>query len=89
MTETLDRAEPESTGSAEPVVAEPRPQWGRTHTIWLLIALSFVPGAMVAMFREEWMALPAQLRAVAYLLSGVLIIAACGLIVMGGEKRDF
>lgn len=88
MTDTLDRTESESTGSANPVAVGPRRQWGRTHTIWLLVALSFVPGVVVALFREEWTALPAQLRAVAYFLSGVLIIAACGLIVTGGEKRD-
>lgn len=88
MTETLDRAESESTGSADPAAAEPHRKWGRTHTIWLLIALSFVPGVVVAMFREEWTALPAHLRAVAYFLSGVLVIAACGLIVTGGGKRD-
>jgi hypothetical protein len=79
MTETLEQ---------DPVTTEPRREWGRTHTIWLLIALSLLPGVIVALFREEWAALPGQLRAVAYFLSGILIIAACGLIVMGGGKRD-
>ena len=34
------------------------------------------------------MALPTQLCTVAYFLSGILIVAAFSLIIMGGEKRD-
>ena len=88
MTETLERAESQSPGSNETAVAQQRSRWSRTHTIWLLMALSLIPGVVVALFREEWAGLPAGVRGAAYVASGILITAACLLIVMGGEKRS-
>ena len=91
MTETLERAESLTPGSNEineTAVAEQRTRWSRTHTIWLLMVLSLIPGVVVAMFREEWAALPAGVRGAAYIASGILITTACCLIVMGGQKRS-
>jgi len=57
-----------------------RPVWKRTHVIWFLIALSMVPGVVAAAFREEWTALPAGVRMASYIVSGILIVAACALV---------
>ena len=58
----------------------------RTRTMWILIALSLVPGGAAAMSREWWHGLPPGVRLSAYILSGVLIVAACSLILMGDDK---
>jgi hypothetical protein len=55
-------------------------RWSRTHTIWLLMLLSLVPGGVILLDRELWTELPAGLRAAGYLISTVLIVAACALI---------
>ena len=88
MTETLERSESQTAGSNQTAVAEQRSRWSQTHTIWLLMVLSLIPGVVVAMFREEWATLPAGVRGAAYLASGILITAACSLIVVGGKKRS-
>jgi hypothetical protein len=62
--------------------------WTRTHTIWLLIVLSLLPGAVIALDRELWTELPAGIRAAAYLASAALIAAACALILRGGDKQE-
>lgn len=86
MPDTLERAEPESAGSHE-LVPDQRRRWSRTHTIWTLIVLSLIPGVVIALFREEWVLLPAGVRAAVYLTSAILIVAACSLILMSGDKR--
>jgi hypothetical protein len=73
MTETVDQR---------------RFRWSRIHTIWLLIVLSLIPGVVIALFRDEWMALPAGVRGATYLTSAILIAAACSLILMREENRD-
>jgi hypothetical protein len=62
MEETLPRVEPESTGSNESVSAQRRSRWTQTHTIWLLMVLSLLPGLVVAFDRELWTGLPAGIR---------------------------
>jgi uncharacterized membrane protein YhiD involved in acid resistance len=62
--------------------------WTRTHTIWLLILLSLVPGAVIALDREMWTELSAGVRAATYLVSATLIAVACWLIIRPEEKRD-
>jgi hypothetical protein len=57
-----------------------RPAWKRSHLIWLLIALSLVPGVAATAFRPEWSGLPAGVRMTAYIVSGILIVAACAVI---------
>src|SRR5690348_7614425 len=57
-----------------------RPAWKRSQLIWLLIALSLVPGVAAAAFRPEWSGLPGGVRMTAYIVSGILIIAACAVI---------
>jgi hypothetical protein len=65
----------------------PRPsRWTRTHTIWTLILLSLMPGVVVALFRDHWQELPAGVRAAVYLMSAILIVAACSLILTGGDR---
>jgi hypothetical protein len=88
MEETLPRVEPESTGSNESVSAQRRSRWTQTHTIWLLMVLSLLPGLVVAFDRELWTGLPAGIRGAAYLVSAALIAVACGLIIKGGKTRD-
>lgn len=61
-------------------------RWTRTHTIWALIVLSLIPGVVVALFQQHWLELPAGVRGAIYLTSAILIVAACSLILMGGEK---
>jgi len=60
--------------------------WTQTHTIWLLIALSLLPGGLIALDRELWTELPAGIRAAAYLISALLIAAACALILWGSRQ---
>jgi hypothetical protein len=67
---------------------EPRGRWSRGHTIWLLMILSLLPGALIALDRELWTGLPAGIRAAVYLTCTALIAAACVLIVKGGGDRD-
>ena len=73
MPDTLDRA-----------AQERRWRWTRTHTIWTLIVLSLLPGAVVVLFREEWTAMPAGFRGAIYLISAILIVAVFVLIVTAG-----
>jgi hypothetical protein len=63
--------------TAERPIAAERPVWNRTHLSWFLIALSLVPGVVAAAFRSEWSGLPAGVRMTAYIVSGILIVAAC------------
>lgn len=88
MTETLERAEAKQPGSNGPLDEPRRSRWTRTHTIWLLIVLSLVPGVVIALDREQWGALPAGIRAATHLTSAILIAAACSLILTGGAQRD-
>ena len=86
MPDTLPRAESETAGSTDrPIFERPR-RWSRTHTIWLLMILSLLPGVIIALDREAWTTLPAGVRAAVYVTCALLIAAACGLIIRGGEK---
>jgi hypothetical protein len=60
--------------------AAEEPVWKRSHLIWFLIALSMVPGVVAAAFRSEWAGLPDGVRMSAYVVSGILIVAACALL---------
>jgi hypothetical protein len=85
---TLEQADVHDAGSKETAPAQRRPRWSRTHTIWLTIALSLLPGVAAALFREHWAAAPAGMRWGAYVASAILILAACSFIVMGEDNRD-
>ena len=87
MQETLPGAELETAGSAETVLHQQKSRWTRTHTIWLLMLLSLLPGVVIALDRELWTALPAGVRGAAYMVSAALIVAACGLILRGADKH--
>lgn len=63
-----------------------RARWTRTHSIWTLITLSLAPGVAAAGFRDEWHQLPAAVRLSAYLLSGILLVAACWLMLTQGDS---
>jgi hypothetical protein len=54
--------------------------WRRAHTIALLTVLSLAPGLAAAVDRAWWHALPPGVRTSAYVVSGILILAACSLI---------
>ena len=86
--ETLEQADVHDAGSKETAPAQRRPRWSRTHTIWLTIALSLLPGVAAALFREHWAAAPAGIRWGAYVASAILILATCSFIVMGKDTRD-
>jgi hypothetical protein len=66
--------------------AAEKPSW-RARASWILMALSLAPGLLAAASREWWHGLPAGVRLSAYILSGVLIVAACGLIMVGIDRR--
>jgi len=87
MQETLERAESEGTGSSETMVDQPKRRWTQTHTIWLLMVISLLPGAVIALDREFWTMLPAGVRAATYLISAALIATACGLILSSGKSQ--
>jgi hypothetical protein len=70
------------------VVGRRPPRWTRTRTIWTLIVLSLAPGAAAAAAREWWHQLPAGLRLSAYIASGILLVAACSLIVGQDATSD-
>ena len=78
MSETVDRT---------PVTGPRPPRWTRTRTIWTLIVLSLGPGVAAAAARDWWQQLPAGVRLSAYILSGILLMAACSLIVGQGDTK--
>ena len=86
--ETLEQADVHDAGSKQTAPAQLRPRWSRTHTIWLTIALSLLPGIAAALFREHWAAAPAGMRWGGYVASAILILAACSFIVMREGNRD-
>jgi hypothetical protein len=86
MPDTLP-AQPEMAGATEPIETRPPRRWSRGHTIWLLMVLSLLPGVLIAFDREAWTTLPGGVRGAIYLTCAVLIAAACGLIIRGGEKE--
>lgn len=85
MPETLERTEHESAGS-DRSAGQRRFRWTRTHTIWILIVISLMPGVVVALFRDQWLLLPAGVRGAVYLTSAILIVAACSLILTRSEQ---
>lgn len=80
MSEVIDRSPPENAaGAAQTGDVVRSARWTRTNTIWLLIAVSLSPGVAAAAAREWWEQLPPGVRLSAYILSGILIVAACSL----------
>ena len=63
-------------------VPRPAPRWTRARTIWLLITLSLSPGVAAAVARDWWAQLPAGVRLSAYVFSGILLVAACSLMLL-------
>jgi hypothetical protein len=87
MSDTIERPSAPNTQQADQPTDAVRPTgWRRSHTITLLIALSLAPGFAAAIDREWWHALPPGVRMSAYVLSGVLIVAACSLILARDES---
>jgi hypothetical protein len=87
MPETIEHTDTQSAGpdgSANEVRAA---RWTRTHTISALILLSLTPGGVIALFRDQWLELPAGVKAAVYLTSAIFLVAACSLIINGGAKR--
>jgi hypothetical protein len=78
MSETIDRG---------PAAEARPPRWSRTLTIWTLLVFSLAPGAAAAAAREWWHQLPAGVRLSAYILSGILLVAACGLMLTQGDAN--
>ena len=78
MSETVDRT---------PVTGPRPPRWTRARTIWTLIVLSLGPGVAAVAARDWWQQLPAGVRLSAYILSGILLVAACSLIVGQGDTK--
>ena len=78
MSETIDRT---------PVTVPRPPRRTRTRTIWTLIVLSLGPGVAAVAARDWWQQLPAGVRLSAYILSGILLVAACSQIVGQGDTK--
>ena len=70
-----------------PVTGPPPPRWTRARTIWILIAFSLAPGVAAAAAQEWWQQLPAGVRLSAYIVSGMLLVAACSLILGQGDTK--
>ena len=86
MSDTIEQPPAPNAQQADPPTEAVRPTgWRRSHTITLLIALSLSPGLAAAIDRDWWHALPPGVRMSAYVLSGVLIVAACSLILARDE----
>lgn len=86
MPETPERTEHESAGS-DWSADQRRFRWTQTHTIWILITFSLIPGVVVAFFRDQWLLLPAGVRGAIYLTSAILVVAACSLILTRSEQH--
>ena len=66
-----------------------RPRWTRTRTVCTLIVLSLTPGLAAAAARDWWHQLPAGVRMSAYILSAILLVAACSLLLLPEDSdRD-
>ena len=68
------------------------PRRTRTRTIWSLIILSLTPGLAAGAAREWWHQLPAGVTLSAYILSAILLVAACSLMLLpqdaGHDQRE-
>ena len=84
MSDANNQVRTESARGTEQSGAVPRSarHWTRARTIWLLITLSLSPGVAAAVDRDWWAQLPAGVRLSAYVLSGILIVAACSLMLL-------
>jgi hypothetical protein len=70
--------------SQPPEIESPAParrRFGRGHLIWVLLALSLLPGLAAAAAPEAWATVPAPVRMASYAVSGVLIAVGVGMIV--------
>ena len=88
MPETIQPTETRSVEPDPPADKVRRRRWTRNHTIWALIVLSLIPGVVIALFRDQWLELPAGVKGAVYLTSAILIVAACSLILTGGDKHS-
>jgi hypothetical protein len=90
MSDASNQVHMESAAVADRPGEEGRParRWTRARTVWLLIAISLVPGVAAAVARDWWEQLPAGLRLSAYILSGILIVAACSLLVFHEDAPE-
>ncbi len=88
MLETMQERERErASGTGDSTEAPQRSRWGRTRAIWILIILSLAPGFVAVAFRDQWEQLPPGVHWSAYLLSAMLLGAACSLIFTSGSKQ--
>lgn len=62
-------------------------RWTRTRAVWILILFSLSPGFVAAAFRDQWRQLPPGVHWSAYVLSAILVGAACLLILTTGETQ--
>ena len=79
MSETIDRP---------PVMGRRPPRWTRARSIWTLLVLSLAPAAAAGAARQWWHQLPAGVRLSAYIISGILLVAACSLILGQGDPKS-
>jgi hypothetical protein len=88
MSDITQQLDPETRSAAVPEAQPPaaRRSARRTRAIWVLTALSLVPGLTAAISREWWHGLPPGVRLSCYIVSGVLIVAACSLIMLGDGR---
>lgn len=82
MSNTTEPNDHTDVRSRTPSSARQKRRWTRTHVIWFLIGLSLTPALFISQFREFWAEeVPGAARIVTYVVSGLLIVAACVLIV--------
>ncbi|HUR93313.1 MAG TPA: hypothetical protein VMY76_01935 [Gemmatimonadales bacterium] len=87
MSQVIDRPPADAgPGADQPEAVTRVSRWTRTHTTWLLIAASLLPGIVAAASREWWAQLPPGVRLSAYILSGILIVAACSLLLLPADE---
>jgi hypothetical protein len=88
MSEPIHGGEHErASGADQPTEGRPGSRWTRARAIWILIILSLSPGFVAAAFRDQWRQLPPGVHWFAYLLSAMLLGAACSLIFTLGKKQ--
>ena len=81
MSDTIEQPPAANTeGADHPSDTGRRTGWRRSHTITLLAVLSLTPGLIAAVDRAWWHDLPPGVRMSAYIVSAILIAAACSLI---------
>jgi len=82
-----EREHARASGADQSIERVPASRWTRTRAIWILLVLSLSPGFVAAAFRDQWERLPPGVHWSAYLLSAMLLGAACSLIFTSGTKQ--